>query len=77
MPPLESQKQSVKFDLLLSDSDRRKSTLDGFTLVVVLTIPNMSLFVVYGVQSSRPAMRAQCNFNRSLFQSRPVRVLQA
>ena len=29
-----SKKQSVNFDLPLSDSDRGKSTVDGFTFVV-------------------------------------------
>ena len=70
-----SKKQSVKFDLRLSESDRRKSTLDGFILVVVHTIPKYVR--ARCISSSRPAMRAQCNSNRSLFQARPVCVLHA
>ena len=37
-------KQSVKFDLLLSESDRSKSTLDGFTLVISQMTP-VSLYI--------------------------------
>ena len=76
-----SKKQNVNFDLPLSDSDRGKSTVDGFTLVFgrhvrrtpECNVPMSITRAMLGccISRPRPAKRTQRHFNHSLFQLRP------
>ena len=76
-----SKKQNVNFVLPLSDSDRGKSTVDGFTLVVgrhVRRTPecNVPMSITRAsldccISRPRPAKRTQRHCNHSLFQLRP------
>ena len=72
-----SKKQSVNFDLPLSDSDRGKSTVDGFTLVVgrhkrLAPECKVQIFIASGILMRCICETTTCQAYTLVFQTLPV-----